>query len=223
MAHLPTAVIFDMDGVIADTERLSLEAFTRSYADAGIDLAAGEREGLLGLSIARVDAFVRERHPGAPGLEWLKATYRPRYLARLREGLEPLPGVLELLAALADAAVPVAVASSSPRDQIELVLAETGAARHLETIAAGDEVEATKPAPDVYLLALARLGVGAPGSVAVEDSPAGVAAAVAAGLACLGVGEAELPGATAAVPTLEGITPERLGNLTGSVPAPRTP
>ncbi len=218
MARLPTALVLDMDGVIADTERLSLQAFADTYADHGVPLDERDVHDLLGLSIVRVDRLVRDRHPVPIGFEQMRDEYRARYVAHLERGVPPCDGVLPLLEGARAAGVPVAVASSSPRNQIELVLASTGAAPLVREIAAGDEVAATKPAPDLYLLALERLRVRAPGAIAVEDSPAGLAAALAAGLPCVGVrngaaGTQELAGAVLEVDSLAELTIELLGEL----------
>jgi HAD superfamily hydrolase (TIGR01509 family) len=215
---LPHAVVFDMDGVIADTERVSLASFASACAELGVELGDGDLDDLTGLSLVRVDALLRERHDVRFTFDELRDTYRGRYLAELRRGVAACPGAIELLAALARERVPVAVASSSPRNQIELVLAATGADAYVQRIASGDEVAATKPAPDVYLLAVERLGgPDVRRSVAIEDSPAGVAAAVGAGLRCVGVRAASsrppLDGAAVIVSSLEEVTPAGLGEL----------
>jgi len=218
MSGLPSAVVFDMDGVIADTERVSLASFAAAGAELGVELDDGDLADLTGLSLLRVDALLRERHDVRFTFDELRDTYRGRYLAELQRGVVACPGALELLAALARQDVPVAVASSSPHNQVDIVLASTGAAPYVRAIASGDEVAATKPAPDVYLLAVERLGgPDARRTVAIEDSPAGVAAAVAAGLRCVGVragpSQPPLDGATAVVSSLEEVTPASLGEL----------
>jgi len=218
MSGLPSAVVFDMDGVIADTERVSLASFAAAGTELGVELDDGDLADLTGLSLVRVDALLRERHDVRFTFDELRDTYRGRYLAELRRGVPACPGAVELLEALAREEVPVAVASSSPRNQVDIVLASTGAAPFVRAIASGDEVEATKPAPDVYLLAVERLGGPDPRrAVAIEDSPAGVVAAAAAGLRCVGVratpSQPPLDGATAVVSSLEEVTPASLGEL----------
>jgi len=217
MSGLPSAVVFDMDGVIADTERVSLASFAAAGAELGVELD-DDLADLIGLSLVRVDALLRERHDVRFTFEQLRDAYRGRYLAALDRGVPACPGAIELLEALASEDVPVAVASSSPRNQVDIVLAAAGAAPYVRAIASGDEVAATKPAPDVYLRALERLGgPDARHAVAIEDSAAGVAAAVAAGLRCLGVratlSQPPLDGTDAVVSSLEKVTPASLGEL----------
>jgi HAD superfamily hydrolase (TIGR01509 family) len=101
--------------------------------------------------------------------------------------VEPRPGAGELVAALHAAGIPVAVASNSPRDFLDRVLATSGMAGRFDVTVAGDEVEHPKPAPDVYLAACAAFGADPAAAVGLEDSPTGAAAARAAGMTVVGV------------------------------------
>ncbi len=218
----PAAVVFDLDGVIGDTESASLAAFAAAFGELGLVLTTEDLADMVGLSLVRVDELMRERHGIAFAFEELRDRYRGLYLDFLHAGVSACAGAAELVASLSDGGVPIAVASSSPRTQVDLVLASTGVAPHVQASAAGDEVAATKPAPDVYLLALERLGVPpSPAVVAIEDSPAGVAAAVAAGLRCVGVqrdaSSPELPGAALVVQSLAELMPADLGRLATAV------
>ncbi len=219
----PTAVVFDLDGVIGDTERASLAAFAAAFGELDLVLSTEDLADMVGLSLVRVDELIRERHEAAFAFEELRDRYRRRYLDVLRAGVSACEGAVELLTSLSDAGLPIAVASSSPRLQVDLVLASTGVAPHVQASAAGDEVAATKPAPDVYLLALERLGVPPSAAVvAIEDSPAGVAAAVAAGLQCVGVRRdpsyPDLPDAALVVRSLAELAPADLGRLVSHAP-----
>jgi HAD superfamily hydrolase (TIGR01509 family) len=97
----------------------------------------------------------------------------------------PNAGLKQLIAALIQARIPMALASSSTLAEIDAVVSALDLRSALTAVASGEEVPRAKPAPDVYLLAMQRLGVGAAGIVAIEDSASGVAAAIAAGLACV--------------------------------------
>jgi HAD superfamily hydrolase (TIGR01509 family) len=99
----------------------------------------------------------------------------------------PMPGAPELVAALRAAGIPVGVASNSPRDFLDRVLATSGMAGRFDVTVAGDEVVRPKPEPDVYLAACAALGAEPAAAVALEDSPTGAAAAKAAGMTVVGV------------------------------------
>jgi HAD superfamily hydrolase (TIGR01509 family) len=213
----PGALLLDLDGVVADTESISSQAFGNTYAELGVQLLESDLEAIAGLSFDRAERLLRERHTVPADPDRIRADYRRRYTARLERGLQPSPGLRELLAAASERQVPVAVASSSPRYQVELVLELTGVAPSVEAIASGSEVAATKPAPDVYLLALERLRRGPRGAVAIEDTATGVAAARAAGVRCVGlrtaVSGASLAGASLVVSSLVELTLDRLGEI----------
>jgi HAD superfamily hydrolase (TIGR01509 family) len=218
VTRLPACLLLDLDGVVADTEVLSLEAFADTYRDLGVPFSEEDVEAIVGLSFDRVDSLVRERYPVPLGHDELRTDYRARYVGRLEKGVEPNPGLRGLLIAAREQGVPVAVASSSPRYQVELVLSLTGMAPYVQAVAAGSEVANTKPVPDVYLLALERLGCTSEGAVAIEDSSAGVAAALAAGVPCVGLlttlgPSAALPGASLVVGSLEELSLELLGEV----------
>jgi HAD superfamily hydrolase (TIGR01509 family) len=217
-AALPSALVLDLDGVVADTEPTAAAAIAETYAAAGVVLAEPELRGLVGLEFGRFEPLLRSRHAVAADPVALRAEFDRRYLGMLRKGVAAAPGLVELLDEVRAAGVPVAVASSSPLAQVELVLAATGIRPLLDAVAAGSEVALTKPAPDVYLLALRRLGVAAAGAVAVEDSAAGVAAARAAGLACVAVrtqatADHDLGAASAVVGSLYELDLERLSAI----------
>ena len=115
----------------------------------------------------------------------LRRDYDARYLPRLRASAAPTPGLERLIAGLAAAGVPMALASASTLAEIGAVTGALGLGGVLRGVASGEEVTRSKPAPDVYLLAVERLGAGPAGVVAIEDSATGVAAA--AGLVCVAV------------------------------------
>ena len=181
------ALVLDLDGVVADTEPTAAAILAETYATAGVVLEAAELRDLVGIEFGRLEPLLRSRHAVAADAVALRDEFDRRYHAKLRKGVAPNPGVVELLDEVQAAGVPVAIASSSPLAQVELVLSATGILSRVDAVATGSEVQRTKPAPDVYLLALRRLGVAAAGAVAIEDSATGVAAARAAGLACVGV------------------------------------
>jgi HAD superfamily hydrolase (TIGR01509 family) len=119
--------------------------------------------------------------------QWCSTSTRTAYRDRLHAGLDLLPGLRDWLHQAGRASIRLAVASSSPRHWVSGHLCRVGAERAFEVFACGDEVAAPKPAPDVYLLALARLGVTGAQAVAVEDTAHGVAAAKAAGMRCIAI------------------------------------
>jgi HAD superfamily hydrolase (TIGR01509 family) len=184
-------VIFDMDGVIVDSEPLSMRTITEMGAERGVQLEPALLHELTGVSMERVLEVVGARlagsAPAAGGVDpaALRRDYDARYLPRLRASAAPMPGVERLIAGLAAAGVPMALASASTLAEIGAVTGALGLNGVLRGVASGEEVTRSKPAPDVYLLAVERLGAGPAGVVAIEDSATGVAAA--AGLVCVAV------------------------------------
>jgi HAD superfamily hydrolase (TIGR01509 family) len=222
----PTALVLDLDGVVADTEPTAGAAIAETYAAAGVVLGEPELRELVGLEFGRLEPLLRARHRVAAEAAALRADFDRRYLAKLSYGVQPSPGLHDLLDEAAGAGTPVAIASSSPLPQVRMVLAATGVLPRVAAVAAGSEVARTKPAPDVYLLALDRLGVAAEGAVAIEDSAAGLAAARAAGLRCIALrtsstADHDLGGATLVVGSLLELTLARLAAVAATPQASR--
>jgi HAD superfamily hydrolase (TIGR01509 family) len=184
----PHAVIFDLDGTLADNMEWHTQAF---------------------------DAFLRRRDMGRFTMEWRQRTDgkrnseifpmlfgRPLPAADLRAyadekeslyreistaRLLPMAGATELIGLLTSAGIKVAVATSAPEANVEHTLRETGLAPLFPVIARGDQVERGKPAPDVFLYAARLLGVDPACCLAFEDAPIGVAAARAADMRCIAI------------------------------------
>jgi HAD superfamily hydrolase (TIGR01509 family) len=201
-------LILDLDGVVADTEPLSLAAVADTYAAVGVRLDEDELRRLVGIEFRRLEPLLRARYEVSADPVELRRDYDRRYRARLLAGIEPTPGVVDLVEIARSSGVRVGIASASPLDQVLLTLDAAGLRQRIDVVAAGSEVERTKPAPDVYVLALDRLAVDAGAAVAIEDSAPGIAAARAAGLACIGLrtpttADHDLSGAALVVSSLE--------------------
>jgi HAD superfamily hydrolase (TIGR01509 family) len=176
----PQLVIFDCDGVLVDSEPISLAVTRDLLADLGC--ALDEAEGyahLLGRSLPSVADWLRT----ARGLALTPAhlaELRARLFRRLHDELQPIPGIAEVVA---DLPMPVCVASSSQPDRIRLSLRLTELLDLFEpNIFSATEVAHGKPAPDLFLHAARAMGVPPEACLVVEDSPAGLAAAGAAGM-----------------------------------------
>jgi HAD superfamily hydrolase (TIGR01509 family) len=180
-------VIFDMDGVIIDSEPLSMTIIAEIIGEHGGRADPALLARLAGVNLT--DALrVTAARSGLPlDTAALHRTYHERYLPRLRACAIPTPGLARLIAALTEAGVPIGLASSSSLAEIDVVIHALGLGPILRAVASADEVARPKPAPDVYRLAIERLGAGPGGVVAVEDSATGMASAHAAGLVCIGV------------------------------------
>jgi beta-phosphoglucomutase-like phosphatase (HAD superfamily) len=190
------ALILDMDGVIVDTEPIHVDSF-RVFLKRR-DIIAPE-DFLLGLIGHSVEENVREIHRTFFKQEVpdLKREVREReaiYLELLQErGISPQPGLEHLIGFCQKTRIDLALASSSIREQIQVILEKLTEAPGtiydyhgiFSVIVSGEDVDCKKPAPDIYLLALAQLGVDRSRCMAVEDSPAGIESAKSAGLKCL--------------------------------------
>ena len=197
------AVVFDMDGTLFDTEPVYCEAYRLAFARQGGELTHEEyfRE-LVGRSNDDIEGYLAAKAPAGFDLTGFRSGWREEWKTLVsREPPVPLPGVTALLEEILEAGVPIALASSSDRADIDLCLHASGLDRYFPIRASGDEVSAGKPAPDLYLLACRRLGIGPTRCLAIEDSRHGVAAALAAGLAVAQV----LPNGDAARDEVRGV------------------
>lgn len=202
MPESPSAVLFDMDGTLVDTEHLWLEAATEIAAELGLTLTEADLPEVLGRPIEHAAVYLHRASGATLPENELAERLGESFIAKVRTEVIPRPGVLTLLAALREAGVPTALVSASPRSVVDLVLATLGTHWFTITLAAEDTPR-TKPEPDPYLLAAERLGLDPAVCVAVEDTPTGVASALAAGCAVLAVPSHVPITATGAVTVLE--------------------
>jgi HAD superfamily hydrolase (TIGR01509 family) len=174
------AVVFDMDGVLVDSEPLWFEAEGAVMTRLGGTWTAADQRALVGGSMAATVAYLldrgtRQAQPGAVA-SWLTdgmvelLTTRP---------LPVMPGATELVAEVAAAGLPYALVTSSEPEIVAAVVSRLDV--RFPVIVCGSDVSRTKPDPEGYLLAAAKLGIDPRASIAIEDSPNGVAAAEAAG------------------------------------------
>lgn len=181
------AVLFDFNGVIADDEASHFEAFRQVLAPRGIDLGRARYDlELLGLDDAGV---ARHFYPDASAGEHARfvADKSAAYDALTAAGVPAFPGAVELVRALGAANVPLAIVSGAQRREIDRILAGYGILGAFRVIVAAEDVRRCKPDPEGYLLGVTLLGAAADRSVVIEDSPAGVDAALGAGLRVIGV------------------------------------
>ncbi len=181
-----TAVIFDCDGVLVDSEPLARTAWERALAVYGYALTDEDAEASVGLPYPRVHAYFAER-VDLPAAEPFWGEFSGELFALIDSDLVRFDDAVEAATELRTRGVPVAVASSSPRERLERTLGRAGLLDAFDITVAGDEVANGKPAPDMFLAAAGRLGVEPRACIAIEDSPPGVEAANAAGMRTLAV------------------------------------
>jgi HAD superfamily hydrolase (TIGR01509 family) len=178
------AVIFDMDGVLADSEPLNFEALRLFLAGHGVQYTTAENDEFIGVTDREHLGILRERYRLAPDLDRLMGDYTGRLLALIPGGTVPMPGVPEVPRRLADAGYGLAVASSATRAVLEARLQALGVLPLFRAVVSGAEVPQGKPEPDVFLEAARRLAVTPARCLVVEDSRNGLRAARAAGMMC---------------------------------------
>lgn len=181
------ALIFDMDGVISDTEVLHGEAESQILKRYGIEIAGADlSHRFAGVPEAVVWPILkREYHLDidVPSIMEEKL----QMIMRLARGkVRPIPGTLALIHSAESHGVPLAVASSSDRRFIDVILSELHIASFFSTVTSGHEVAHGKPAPDIFLLAAKKLSVDPARCVVIEDAKSGSVAAKAAGMKCVG-------------------------------------
>ncbi|MFB7377394.1 HAD family hydrolase [Kitasatospora purpeofusca] len=182
----PAAVLFDMDGTLVDTEHLWWEAAAELADELRHPLTEADAPEVLGRAIEHTAAHLHRVSGTALSEAELADRLGDSFAGKVAAETVPRPGALALLAELRDARVPTALVSASPRRVVDMVLGTIGRDWFAVTLAAEDTPR-TKPAPDPYLAAAARLGLDPAVCVAVEDTPTGVASASAAGCAVLAV------------------------------------
>lgn len=187
-AFRPRGVVFDLDGTVVDNMALHAEAFATFVARHGMPALTHEDRLRLDGKRNR-DLFPLLFGRPLPEAEWQayadekESLYRAVSVGRL----SPLPGLARLLDALEAHGVPFAVATSAPAENVAHTLREIGLRARMSTVLRADQVPRGKPFPDVFLAAAAALGADPAACLAFEDAPAGVVAAKAAGMACVGI------------------------------------
>ncbi|WP_050530431.1 HAD family hydrolase [Pseudaestuariivita atlantica] len=184
-------IIFDLDGTLVDSERHAQEAGIRAFRSLGVPADMEFMLRLVGKDFQSGIRIVRDTF-GEIDFAALDEMWRADFHANL-DDLEPKPGAVAALTHLRDRDIPVAVATSSRTEGARIKLASTGLASLVDLIVSRDDVTHAKPHPEPYLTAAARLGFEAATCLAVEDTPTGVASALAAGCRVLHVPDL-LPG-----------------------------
>jgi HAD superfamily hydrolase (TIGR01509 family) len=176
------AVIFDMDGLLIDTEAVYLKAYLAAAAHMQVELPVAFCHSLIGRPSPDCDRMIQEFFGPAFALDAFNDHADGHAARALAANVPVKPGAAELLAFLGERGLPLAVATSSSRRTTERHLGQAGLLGHFRALATRDDVERGKPHPDLYLEAARRLGVPPARCLALEDSNNGLTAAHAAGM-----------------------------------------
>ncbi|HEV8440289.1 MAG TPA: HAD family phosphatase [Methylomirabilota bacterium] len=178
------AIIFDMDGVLVDSEPLGLEAMRRVMARHGVAYTEVDNEQFLGVTTPESCRVLKARHGLLASETELAREYVEHMIALISATPRPMPGVPTVLAKMHGGGRRMALASSAEPQLIATNLSALDLHRFFEVVVSGVEVGRSKPAPDIFLETARRLGVAPPGCLVVEDSRNGLLAAKSAGMAC---------------------------------------
>ena len=213
------AVVFDLDGVLLQTEELWDEVRAGLAREHGARYGPDAQRAMMGMSSLEWSRYMHETLGIPKPPEEISAEVVRRMQARYRERLPLVPGAVEAVRRIG-ARWPLGLASSSNRPLIELALELAGLAELFAAVVSSEEVARGKPAPDVYLEAARRLGVQADRCAAVEDSHSGIRSAKAAGMRVVAIPNPSFPPGEAALAEAD-VVLESLAELTPSAISPR--
>lgn len=181
------AVIFDMDGVIIDSEPIHFEVDMQTMRDLGFDISSEELEKYVGTTNEYMFTDLKNKYNINQSIEEI-INYKVELTKKkiIQSDLDPIEGIKELLVDLKNKNIPTAIASSSPRSFIDVVVAKFNLQDYFKYIISGEEVVNGKPAPDVYIETAKKLGLPPEECTVIEDSRNGVLAAKTAGMKCIG-------------------------------------
>jgi HAD superfamily hydrolase (TIGR01509 family) len=177
-----TAAIFDMDGLLLDSERVIMQAWLASAREEGMNLTESDFITVVGAGYAESRTRLTQMLGGSLAFEAVRVRARTKLVDQPGIVYPLKPGALQLLSRLKQRRVPCAVASSTRVSEVRSRLAKVGVLDFFRAVAGGDEVAESKPDPAVYLLAAQRLGVAPEQCLAFEDTDHGARAAHAAGM-----------------------------------------
>lgn len=185
--NMINAVIFDMDGVIVDSEPLHFKAEKITMEYYGNEISGEELSNYVGVANPEMWAELKKKYMLTATLDEIleKQFSFKRNLFRSNK-LKPIDGISELLQKLRSRGIRIALASSSSRELIELLLDKLGIKASFEVIVSGEEVKHSKPAPDIFLKAAGKLGIEPAYCLVIEDAKHGIKAAKLAGMYCIG-------------------------------------
>lgn len=210
------SAIFDMDGVLVDSSEAHFQAWQRLGMEVGKPFTRELFQLTFGMHNQQIVPLWMEQEVEQSELDRLANIKETTYRQLVTELMRPIPGVIDLVAALHAEGITMAVGSSGPLPNIQLVLRQLGISHFFSALSTGEDVLHGKPDPEVFLVAARRLGRRPERCVVLEDAPQGVEAARRGGMAVLGItssrAEEDLQ-ADRVVATFEGLKPSDLREL----------
>ncbi|MGI5851864.1 MAG: HAD family hydrolase [Caldicoprobacterales bacterium] len=180
------AFIFDLDGVIIDSEPLHYEADRIVFREYGVELADGELDVYVGIDARRMVTELRDKYRIKTSLDDLLTKLQCVKLDLLKTWkFDAIDGIKDLISDLINNNIAIALASSSPMKFIQLAIEKVGISEYFDIIVSGEHVDKSKPEPDIFLRAASLLKVKPSDCLVLEDSVNGVIAAKKAGMKCI--------------------------------------
>lgn len=178
------AVVFDMDGVIIDSEPIHYQLSMQYFSELGLTITDEEYYTFVGVGDIEIFTRLKEKYGLKQTVNELVEIYQKRYTDHLKSAQDqkPIKGIDDLIRDIHQKGLRLALGSSAIRSNIEVVLEKFNLRQYFDDIVGGSEVERSKPFPDIYLEAARRLGVEPSECIVIEDSCNGVTAAKAAGM-----------------------------------------
>lgn len=187
LPFLPDAVIFDMDGLMIDSERVSVACWSQVAEEFGLVLERSFFLGMVGFGDRDCRAMLRRHARDDAQVDAMSERCHALYEERTHAGLPLRPGIVELLELLKAHDIPRAVATSTRQPRADRKLDSAGLLPYFHAVVTSSDVSRPKPEPEIYLLAAQRLGHAPARCLALEDSPAGIRAALGAGMTAIQV------------------------------------
>jgi HAD superfamily hydrolase (TIGR01509 family) len=216
-------VVFDMDGVILNSEPLYFDLEKRLFRELGFSLDPVEHRKFVGVSNTIMWQTLKDRFALVQDVAWLVDFERNRFDEEIEGEKFPgaIPGVLDLITNLSNENIALAIASSSARATIETVCSVLSIRKHFRQIVSGDDVARGKPWPDIFLYTADLMGVPPANCCVIEDAHSGVIAAKSAGMKCAGFqndgsGHQDLSGADIVFKNFQELSVQRLLSLSES-------
>lgn len=212
---LPYGIIFDMDGVLVDSEPFIINAAIQMFAEQGLKTVPEDFHPFTGTGEDRFLGGVAEKYNFSIDIPQAKKRTYDIYLEIIKDKLKPLPGAVEFINTCRKMGKKTAIASSADRRKVEGNLSEIKLpAKFFDAVIAGEDVTHKKPSPDIFLLAAKRIGVDSKNCLVIEDALSGIKAAKASGCKCLAItssySDDKLPGADFYAPDLKNVPDEAI-------------